>query len=103
MARYRNILVEPATTDLPRRYINIKYPEILRDYTDIYVYTTQGDRYDLLADSYYGDSSLWWVISTANNDSEYDSLIPPIGEQIRIPNYSRIAEIIGDYESLNNI
>lgn len=43
------------------------YPSIpLRD-TDIYVATETGDRLDSLANQYYNDSSLWWIIASANN------------------------------------
>ena len=43
------------------------YPSIpLRD-DDIYVATETGDRLDTLANQYYRDSSLWWIIAAANN------------------------------------
>lgn len=43
------------------------YPNIpLSDY-DIYVATETGDRLDTLAHQYYKDSSLWWIIASANN------------------------------------
>ena len=43
------------------------YPNIeLRD-TDLYVATETGDRLDTLAHQFYNDSSLWWIIATANN------------------------------------
>lgn len=43
------------------------YPEIpLRD-DDIYVASETGDRLDTLAYQYYEDSSLWWIIASANN------------------------------------
>jgi len=43
------------------------YPEIsLRD-DDIYVVSETGDRLDTLAYEYYDDSSLWWIIASANN------------------------------------
>ena len=103
MNRYQNIQTFPPTSTLPRRYVNVKYPEISKDFSDIYVFTTQGDRYDLLADTYYRNSSLWWIISIANQDSSYDSLIPPIGAQIRIPNFSRIGQIQTEFENLNNL
>jgi phage tail protein X len=60
-----------------------------------YVYTTQGDRFDTLAQQYYNDSSLWWVISIANTGNagadtltglSQNSLVIPEGVQIRIPN-----------------
>ena len=43
------------------------YPNIpLRD-DDIYVATETGDRLDTLANTFYGDSTLWWIIASANN------------------------------------
>ena len=50
-------------------YTTVKYPSIPLSNTDIYVYAEEGDRYDQLALTYYGDISLWWVISTANESS----------------------------------
>ena len=104
MARYNNIrLITPRTSsgNLPRRYSTVKYPEIPKDFSDTYVYATQGDRYDLLANDYYNDSSLWWIISTANYEVSYDSITPPHGTQIRIPSPSRLSSILSRYESLN--
>ena len=43
------------------------YPEIpLRD-DDKYVVTQTGDRLDTLANQYYNDSTLWWIIASSNN------------------------------------
>ena len=43
------------------------HPEIpLRD-DDIYVASETGDRLDTLAYQCYEDSSLWWIIASANN------------------------------------
>jgi len=106
-----NIEPSPNTTSLTTNYQteqqplpslqNIKYPEISLDFLDIYVYTNRGDRYDLLANSYYGDYSLWWIISRANPNFTQDSLMPPIGSQIRIPNKSRVGDILSAYKNLN--
>lgn len=102
MARYSTIPIISTVENPKRRYINTKYPEITRDFSDIYVYTTKGDRYDLLALSYYGDAQLWWVIARANtNNTTPDSLFPNTGEQIRIPGPSRISTILSLYENLN--
>jgi hypothetical protein len=102
MARYSGIPIITTPNNLKRRYINVKYPEITRDFSDIYVYTTRGDRYDLLALSYYGNAQLWWIIARANTtNTTPDSLFPNVGEQIRIPGPSRISTILGKYESLN--
>jgi hypothetical protein len=101
MARYSSSPIIQTLEDPRRRYINVKYPTIIAEFSDIYVYTTQGDRYDLLAQSYYNDSSLWWIIKSANSNLSSDSLIPPVGIQIRIPSSFRISEIVAEYERIN--
>ncbi len=67
---------------------------------DIYVITTVGDRFDLLAQQYYGDSSLWWVISIANEELKQNSLVPPPGGQIRIP-YNP-TEVVNEFNRINS-
>ncbi len=102
MSRYSAIPIIQTPENPKRRYRNLKYPEIIRDLSDIYVYTTKGDRYDLLALTYYNNASLWWIIAQANvNVTPPDSLFPNVGEQIRIPGPERISTILGKYESLN--
>ena len=107
MARYSQIpstLGPNPNTDIQDkqpRYRTVKYPEIPRDFDDLYVFTRVGDRYDTLAQSYYKDSSLWWIISTANYNTSQDSILPNVGVQIRIPSPSRVNQIISLYENLN--
>lgn len=86
MNRYQNI---PKTRiDKKLAYVTSRYPEVPITSNDIYVYTTQGDRFDVLAQQYYGDSSLWWVISIANTDKlPQNSIVIPEGIQLRIPAY----------------
>lgn len=80
-------------------YETVKYPDIPRLNSDTYIFTTIGDRYDTLAQQYYGDSSLWWIISIANEEIQQDSLTPPTGFQIRIP--QEISQVISNFEELN--
>lgn len=95
--RYTNI--EQLTSDDGRRYrTNSIYPDIPESPDDIYVITTGGDRYDTLARQFYGDSSLWWVIASANN-SKKDGLIVEQGIQLRIP--ARSTNVQGLFETLN--
>ena len=68
----------------PLYYSNVIYPKIPLSNTDIYVMTTRGDRFDTLANQFYGDKSLWWVISSANQSLPQNSLFIPQGTQIRI-------------------
>ena len=89
MNRYQNIPKIKIDGNLV--YQTSRYPEVQLSVNDIYVYTTQGDRFDILAQQYYKDSSLWWVISIANNDLNQSTLKIPEGIQIRIPaNYSNV-------------
>lgn len=101
MARYTTIPVLPATENLKRRYTAVKYPSIPLGEADFYVYTNQGDRFDILALNYYGDSSLWWIINRANSSQPSDSLYPRVGAQIRIPAPQRVSNILAQYEILN--
>ena len=104
MSRYSQIPIVKPLPDSERRYINVKYPVISRDFSDIYVYTTRGDRYDLLAQAYYNDPSLWWIVARANCSTiTPDSLLPNVGDQIRIPSPSRVPSILGEYENLNSL
>lgn len=104
MQRYSNINIITSNYNLKRRYIVTRYPEIVRGNEDIYVYVTKGDRIDILAQIYYNDSSLWWIISKANpNIISLDTLYPNPGDQIRIPFPNRVSSIIANYEALNNI
>lgn len=46
--------------------------------------TSSGDRLDLLANRFYGDASLWWVIAQANKLGG-DTLNVEAGTQLEIP------------------
>lgn len=52
---------------------------------DIYVISTAGDRFDLLAREYYNDLKLWYIIAAANPLVRKDTLMVEPGLQIRIP------------------
>ena len=83
-----------------RYYKSLKYPEIPLSANDLYVITTSGDRLDLLANEYYQDIGLWWIISTANPDViRRDSYGLKPGLEIRIPR--EINQILTDFEDIN--
>jgi len=50
--------------------------------SDIRILSTEGDRCDLLAHRFYGDSSLWWFIARVNN---LKTMNIPAGTSLRIP------------------
>lgn len=98
MNRYTTIA--QTKTSEGRRYIqNSIYPDIPETVDDTYVITTVGDRYDILAQQFYRDASLWWIIASANPMNKSDSLVPTPGEQLRIP--ANPNGIISKYEQLN--
>ena len=99
MARYNTTPI--FTTEVRKKpfYGTTKYPEVPLDFSDIYVITTVGDRIDVMANEFYGDSSLYWIIASANPNFKQNSLTPPNGTQFRIP--TEIGPIIADFELLN--
>jgi len=104
--RYNNIplkLSQGTLTKVPTAvYQTVKYPEIPLSVNDIYAITTLGDRLDLLAQQFYGDTSLYWVIAIANPDKVgFSTLFIDEGTEIRIP--SDISEIKSLYNTLNRI
>jgi hypothetical protein len=106
MPRYsQTLIIKPLTQislqDQKRRYANVKYPTITLDPQDIYVYTVQGDRYDVMALTFYKDPDLWWIINRANPLQDSASLYPAIGAQIRIPSPLRLTSILSQYDVLN--
>jgi len=98
-SRYQNIPIEKLNVTGSQYYKNNVYPTIEPTNTDYYVITTVEDRLDLLAFDFYQDSSLWWVIASANA-LPGDSIYPPIGIQLRIP--VNIQTILNSYNLQNN-
>jgi len=95
--RYRNL--QELKSSSGRRYRkNAIYPTIPPTADDIYIMTTGGDRYDALAEQFYGNQKLWWVIAMANN-SKKDGMIVKPGIQLRIPADGSGAQAL--YEQLN--
>jgi hypothetical protein len=103
MNRYSRIPIRQTPESQIKRYSTVKYPEIPLGNSDLYVYITQGNRYDIMAQNYYGDSSLWWVIARSNTFQSLDSIYPSVGAQLRIPSPNRIPSIISSYERLNGV
>ena len=98
MNRYQDIPYRKTAAG-KRYYKFVKYPSIPRQESDLYAITVEGDKYDVLANQFYNDSSLWWIISLANANYPQNSLFPPVGVQIRIP--TEIDTILSEYELIN--
>ena len=81
-------------------YKNIEYPVIPESPNDLYIISKSTDRLDLLANDYYGDHKLWWIISKANpNKVKRDTLFLEPGMQIRIP--ENFQKIYSDFKKIN--
>lgn len=98
--RYQNIKAIKNSQAGSQYYVNNIYPDIPYTEGDNYVITVLGDRLDLLAFDFYGDTSYWWVIASANALSG-DSLYLEPGSQIRIPN--DLSGILNQYRYTNNV
>ena len=97
--RYKNISLR--VNENGRTYrANPIYPDIPETSDDIYLITTGGDRFDTLAQEYYSDYRLWWIIATANSDQKRDGLIVKPGVQLRIP--ANKDEVLEAFENLNS-
>jgi len=72
------------TSDGIQYKTTVLYPEIPLSENDYYVISTVEDRYDVLADKFYGDYTLWWIIAAANNSQKASIVLEP-GVQLRIP------------------
>ena len=87
------------TSETKKNYLQSTiYPKIKATDNDLYIISTQGDRLDLLANQYYSDRNLWWIIAVANNLNDA-SLSIEIGKQLRIP--GNISVILSDLEKIN--
>ena len=100
MSRYDNI--NTGTTEKGRNYlVPVLYPNVEISEDDLYVITTEGDRYDNLSLQFYGREDYWWIIMAANSiESTGGSLVVQPGIQIRIP--AEPEEYIRQYQELNS-
>jgi len=97
MNRYNEITF--AKTDEGTLYYNNPiYPDIPVTEDDLYIITTVGDRYDTLAQQFYNDPKLWWIIASANTSNRASLNVEP-GVQLRIPgNKNTVLEL---YSNVN--
>ena len=80
-------------------YLPTRYPSLAPRNDDYYIIARAEDRLDLIAQDFYGDSTLWWVVAMAN-DIPGDSMFVTPGFQLRIP--GNAANALSVYESTNS-
>ena len=96
--RYNNskLLIDENGT----RYLNrIEYPVIPIQDSDINIRGVLGQRFDNLANKYYGNPKLWWIIARANNENKGSMYTKP-GKEYTIP--QEITSIIQKFNELND-
>ena len=67
--------------------------------SDIFVYPVYGDRFDTMAQRYYNDSTLWWIIAKANELSKGQISADPL-KKLRIP--TEIDDILESVQKSNS-
>ena len=96
MKRYNNTIVKRDKSGI-RVFGTTYYPTIEISDSDQFIYPKDGDRLDSLAYKYYGDTTLWWIISKANGIKGKVAL--STDELIRIP--GNISKILQDFNKIN--
>lgn len=80
-----------------RVYSTTYYPSIPLSDSDIFITTKESSRLDSLANQYYGDYSLWWVLAKANGIR--GKTVLKAGQILRIP--GQLPEILDNFEAIN--
>ena len=99
MSRYSNTKIKRKQGG-DRVYSYTLYPKIPIQNSDVFISPTYGDRLDVLANEYYDDTSLWWIIAQANGIKGFTSLYTKnFKGELRIP--TQIQDILSEFESMN--
>jgi len=96
--RYTYSQIKTDSNSKKQYFESVIYPKIKANDDDLYVISEVTDRLDLLANKYYGDTSLWWIIAVANNINDASFYVTE-GLQLRIP--SNVYKILNDLEKIN--
>jgi hypothetical protein len=98
MSRYATSRVIANTKE--KRYVSsIIVPVMPLSNDDTYIVTTSVERLDKLANTFYGDSSKWWVIATANGLGK-GTVMVPADSRLRIPSIANIQQVINNSNNL---
>jgi|TARA_A100001391_G_scaffold194112_1_gene170148 hypothetical protein len=95
--RYRNNIIKKDRNNI-RYYKPRIIPNIPIKDSDIFVYPIYGDRFDTMAQRYYENSNLWWIIAKANEISD-GRISPDPLVKLRIP--TEIEDILQSISEAN--
>ena len=86
MQRYKNTRIGIMTKDdsnVESSFFETSYfLKVPETDDDTFIIPQHGDRLDLLANQFYGDSTLWWFIAHVN---DIYTMNIPVGTSLRIP------------------
>lgn len=92
MSRYN--LARALQNQNQKRYLStIIFPVIPISESDIFIQTTTSERLDKLANTFYDNVSLWWVIAAANGLGKGTYIIPQ-NTILRIPDQSAVQNLL---------
>lgn len=98
MARYTTAKTLRDTSE--KRYLSTAIiPPMPVASNDTYIVVTSPERLDKLANTFYGDASLWWVIAAANGLGK-GTIIVPADSRLRIPSATNVQQVINDTNNL---
>lgn len=90
--RYNTTEITNDATGKRRKSTTI-LPIVSTSINDVQILTTSTERLDKLANTFYGDASLWWVIAVANSLGKGTIIVPP-NTLLRIPSTEQIFDIL---------
>ena len=82
-----------------RFYSTVSYPTIPLSSNDTYVLTESGDTLTDIANKFWNDVNLWWVIATVNPHIKKDSLHLDTDLQLRIPD---LEQFMTEFKKINS-
>lgn len=93
MSRYTNFKTN-TRFDGKQVYPTRLLPRVPISANDLYVITQEGDRLDVMANTFYKNTSYWWIIASANG---INGIYVKPGIQIRIP--QNIVGVLAQFEN----
>lgn len=100
MSRYKETKVINDRVIGAKVMSSTEYPVIQSKDSDITYYVRFDDTYMKLANRFYNDQSLWWIIARANGKFS-GNFTMEIGEKIKIPR--EVGEILRQHNKLNRV
>ena len=96
----RNDFCETLRTKFGKRYYStILYPTLPLSSRDTYILTESNDTLTDIANKFWNDVNLWWVIAVMNPEVKKDSLHLDTNMQLRIPD---LEEFMTEFKKINS-